>query len=94
MPIPPEFMRFTDFFHQDFDAFFPDGTGLIEDAISNTPKNDLIAIKRFLDELTSGKYDEAQLRIIWRSTNAEISPFRGQEGSCTDFLRELRSLLE
>jgi hypothetical protein len=95
MHIPIEFMKFTDFFHQDFDLFFSDGTGLIEDAISNTPAQDLIAIKTFLDELlTSGKYNEAQLRAIWRSTNAEISPFRGPDGSCTEFLNELRSSLK
>jgi hypothetical protein len=67
---------------------------LIEDAIANTPKKDLAIIKQFLEELNSGRYDEAQLRSIWRETKAEISPFRGEEGSCTEFLKELQTYFD
>lgn len=91
MKIPIEFLHFTEFFHQDFDVFYSDEKSLIEDAIGNTPPEDLAPIRNFLDELLSGKYSEAQLRSIWRDTNAEISPFRGQEGNCTEFLTNLRS---
>jgi hypothetical protein len=91
MNIPVEFLEFTEFFHQDFDVFYSDERSLIEDAIGNTPPENYSSIKNFLDELLSGKYSEAQLRSIWRDTKAEISPFRGQEGNCTEFLKNLRS---
>jgi hypothetical protein len=94
MNIPIAFLKFTEFFHQDFDLFYSDEKSLIEDAIGNTPSDDLSSIRNFLDELLSGKYSEAELRSIWRDTTAEISPFRGQEGSCTDFLKDLRSYFE
>lgn len=47
--------------------------------------------KAQLDELLSGKYSEAELRALWRSANPEVSPFRGSEGSCTEFLKLIRS---
>ncbi len=90
--IPDEFMKFTEFFHQDFDKFFPDGEGFIEDALANTPPNDRIVIKNYLEELLSNKYDEQERRLIWRSTRAHISPFRGNEGSCTEFFKYLLPL--
>ena len=87
--IPDEFMKFSEFFHQDIDVFFPDGEGLMEDAIANTPPADLVIIKNYMEELLSDKYDEQERRLIWRSTRADISPFRGNEGSCTEFLKYL-----
>jgi hypothetical protein len=91
MHIPEEFVTLTAFFHQDFDLIFPDGEGLIEDAINHTPAEQRSVIKEYLDHLLSGKYSENELRLIWKSTRAEISPFRGNEGSCADFLRLIRS---
>lgn len=90
--IPDEFMKFTEFFHQDFDHFFPDGEGFIEDALANTPPEDRVVIKKYLEELLSDKYDEQKRRLIWRSTRADISPFRGNEGSCTEFLEYILPL--
>ncbi|WP_363346164.1 contact-dependent growth inhibition system immunity protein [Methylocystis echinoides] len=93
MVIPEEFLTFTAFFHQDFDLLFPNGEGLIEDAISHTKLEHQNIIKSFIDDLLSGKFTEDELRMIWRSTRAEISPFRGTEGSCTEFLKLIRSFL-
>lgn len=87
--IPDEFMKFTRFFHQDVDSVFPDGKGFIEDALANTPPNDRIVIKNYLEKLLRDQYDEQKRRLIWRSTRAHISPFRGNEGSCTDFFKYL-----
>ena len=87
--IPEEFLKFSEFFHQDVDSFFPDGEGFIEDAIANTPPNDRVTIKNYLEELLSDQYDEQKRRLIWRSTRADISPFRGNEGSCTEFFEYL-----
>jgi hypothetical protein len=91
MHIPEEFVTFTAFFHQDFDLMFPDGNGLIEDAINHTSPEQRNVIKEYLDDLLSGKYSETELRHIWKTTRAEISPFRGNEGSCADFLKLIRS---
>jgi hypothetical protein len=46
--------------------------------------------KDYLDELLSGKYSEEELRDVWRASNANVSPFRGAEGSCTEFLEFIR----
>ena len=89
--IPVEFMEFTAFFHQDIDVIFPDGEGMVEDAINNTPPEDRVIIKKYLEELLSDKYDEASRRLIWRSTRADVSPFRGNEGNCTAFLEYIIS---
>lgn len=89
--IPVAFMEFTDFFHQDIDVIFPDGEGMVEDAINNTPPEDRVIIKKYLEELLSDKYDEASRRLIWRSTRADVSPFRGNEGNCTAFLEYILS---
>jgi|WetSurMetagenome_2_1015567.scaffolds.fasta_scaffold1146189_1 hypothetical protein len=91
MSIPQAFIQFTAFFHQDFDLLFPEGEGLIEDAIAHTALDDQKVIKNYLDELLSGKFSEDELRTIWRSTRAEISPFRGSNGSCAEFLKLIRS---
>ena len=45
-------------------------------------------------ELLSGKFDEMQLREIWDRSRAEVSPFRGDEGDCTGFLKYFQRLLE
>jgi hypothetical protein len=45
-------------------------------------------------ELLSGKFDEMQLREIWDKGRAEVSPFRGDEGDCTGFLKYFQVLIE
>ncbi len=47
--------------------------------------------KACLDELLSGNYSEEELREVWRTSNANVSPFRGAEGSCTEFLEFIPS---
>ncbi len=47
--------------------------------------------KAYLDELLSGKYSEAELRVLWRAANPYVTPFRGAQGSCKEFLEFIRS---
>jgi hypothetical protein len=54
MHIPEEFVTFTAFFYQDFALMFPDGNGLIEDAINHTSPEQRNVIKEYLDDLLSG----------------------------------------
>lgn len=54
-------------------------------------ESQLETAKAYLDELLSGKYSEEELRDVWRASNANVSPFRGAEGSCTEFLEFIRS---
>jgi hypothetical protein len=41
--------------------------------------------------MVSGSCSEEQLREIWRASRAAISPFRGQQGSCRELLKLMRS---
>lgn len=91
MQIPEAFLKLTTYFHQDVDLIYPTGEGLIEDALAALTVVERNAVKRYLIDLVSGRYDENQLRVIWRSTKADISPFRGSEGDCKGFLKYILS---
>ncbi len=91
MQIPEAFLKLTAYFHQDIDLIYPTGEGLIEDALAALTAKERNAVKTYLIDLVSGKYNEKQLRVIWQSAKADISPFRGNEGDCKGFLRYLLS---
>jgi hypothetical protein len=91
MQIPEAFLKLTSYFHQDVDLIYPTGEGLIEDALAALTAAERNVVKRYLIDLVSGRYDEIQLRVIWRSTKADISPFRGDEGDCKGFLEYILS---
>lgn len=93
MKIPEEFLKFTIYFHQDVDEIYSTGEELVQDALDQLTPREREVVKNYLDELVSGKYDEMQLREIWRNTRADISPFRGDEGSCKGFLEYIRSMI-
>jgi len=48
-------------------------------------------VKKYLDELLSGKYSEEDFRELWRETESVIIPFNDEEGSCADFIEFIRS---
>ncbi|MGJ0391989.1 MAG: hypothetical protein ACR650_04425 [Methylocystis sp.] len=86
MQIPEAFLKLTTYFHQDIDLIYPTGEGVIEDALAALTSKERNVVKTYLVDLVSGRYDEKQLRAIWRSAKADISPFRGNEGDCKGFL--------
>ena len=93
MQIPEAFLKLTSYFHQDVDLFYPTGKGLVEDALSALTSEERQVVKDYPLDLVSGRYDEKELRVIWRSTKADISPFRGDEGNCKEFLQHMLSIM-
>jgi predicted phosphatase len=87
MQIPRAFLKLTAYFHQDVDLIYPTGDDMLRDALAALTPQEREEIKAYLTELIDGKFNEMQLRAIWRSTKAEISPFRGAEGNCKEFLK-------
>ena len=68
MQIPEAFLKLTSYFHQDVDLFYPTGKGLVEDALSALTSEERQVVKDYPLDLVSGRYDEKELRVIWRST--------------------------
>jgi hypothetical protein len=91
--LPGAFLKMTAFFHQDIGVLYPTGEEIVEGALAQLTPQERDSVKHYVDELLSGRYDEAQLREIWRNTRAEISPFRGDDGNCGEFLKYIRSFL-
>jgi hypothetical protein len=94
MTLPPPFQKFTSYFHQDIDTVYESPEELVHEALYDFTPQDRQALKEYMAELLSGKFDEMQLREIWDRSRAEVSPFRGDEGDCTGFLKYFQRLIE
>lgn len=70
---------------------FSSGEQMVDWALGLLRGNERPIAGAYLDELLSGKYDEEELRAMWRSSRAHLLPFWEDEGSCTEFLQFIRS---
>lgn len=89
--IPEEFNAFMMRFYQGATWDFSSEEELIDWALELLGDNERPIAKANLDELLSGKYNEEDLRAMWRSSKADLVPFMGEEGSCTEFLELIQS---
>lgn len=94
MKLPDVFQGLTLFFHQDIDTAFKNLEELVHLALFSYSPAERQALKDYMKELTDGRYDETQLREIWLKSKAEVLPFWGDEGSCTECLIYLLKLIE
>lgn len=94
MDLPKEFQQLTLYFHQDLDLAYESLEELVHNALCGFKEEERRALEEYMNELTSGKHDEQQLRDIWMKSKAEVLPFWGDEGSCSEFLKSLRRLVE
>ena len=94
MTLPAPFRKFTSYFHQDIDIVYKSPEALVDYALRDFTPQERQALQEFMAELLSGKFDEMQLREIWDKGRAEVSPFRGDEGDCTGFLKYFQVLIE
>jgi hypothetical protein len=94
MKLPDVFQQLTIFFHQDLDPEYDTPEELVHNALYSYSPAERQALKDYMKELTDGRYDETQLREIWLKSKAEVLPFWGDEGSCAEFLKYLRKLVE
>jgi hypothetical protein len=94
MNIPDVFQQLAVYFHQDADTAYKNLEELVHNALYSYTIEQRQALKDFMYELTSGNYDETQLREVWLRSKAEVLPFWGSEGSCAEFLLNLRRLVE
>lgn len=93
MPIhmSPEFLTMTGAFVQGVDELFSSAEEMADSAWHCLTIAQHPVAKAYLDDLLSGKYSEQQLRELWLASDAEVTPFRGSEGSCKDFIELIRS---
>lgn len=87
---PPEFNILTSAFVVGSAEIYGSAEAMADAGWECLHKSQLDAAKAYLDELLSGKYTESELRNIWRASKAHVSPFRGAEGSCREFLELIR----
>jgi hypothetical protein len=88
---PPEFDSLLGAFVPYSDEIYSSAEDMADAGWLSLREDEHEAAKAYLDELLSGKYSEEELRKVWRASNNLVSPFRGKEGSCTEFLEFLRS---
>jgi len=81
-------------FHQDVDTVYDSIEELVHEAMYPFTAQERQTLKDFMSELLSGKYDEMQLREIWMKSKADVLPFWGDEGNCTEALKELQGAIE
>ena len=88
---PPEFNALTAAFVVYSDEIYLSPEEMADAGWQCLRKSEHKVLKAYLDELLSGKYSEAELRDAWRASDASVTPFRGKDGSCKEFLELVRS---
>ncbi len=81
-------------FHQDVDTAYDSIEELVHNALYSCTAQERQTLKDFMSELLSGKYDEMQLREVWLKSKADVLPFWGDEGNCTEVLKYLQGAIE
>jgi hypothetical protein len=90
-PMSPEFLTMTGAFVQGSDEIYSSVEEMVDSGWHCLTKKQHRIVKAYLDDLLSGKYSEEELRELWLASNASVNPFRGSEGSCSEFLELMRS---
>jgi hypothetical protein len=90
-PIPEEFNTIVEFLVPDIQYLYPNVEDLFDTRLQEMTTAQRNIVKNYLDELLSGKYQEEDLRVMWRASEARLLPFWGDEGSCAEFLKIMRS---
>jgi hypothetical protein len=86
--VPDEFKDFCRHFHQDVMLIHSTPDEMIASALRSLNEQQKHVIRRFLDELLSGRYSSAEIKGIWRKTPADIYFPKAQ--GLLEFLRLMR----
>ncbi|TDX65628.1 hypothetical protein EDE12_102113 [Methylosinus sp. sav-2] len=90
MNLPEAFASYSRLFHQDLLKIYPS----LDDAVRQAPnfltRDQVESLKTYLDELTSGRYSNAELQEIWNSSKAQLYI---SGGSMIEFFRKARAYL-
>jgi hypothetical protein len=92
MLIPDDFNKICRNFHQDVHLEFSSPEEMIRSAADELDGKQSNAVKSFLDELLSGRYDDDELQKMWFNTAADI--YFPEPGELRAFLKRMRELLD
>lgn len=67
-----EFFDFCSGLHQDFELYGPRPEDWIDGALKFVKKGRLRALRDYVDELLNGRYSDAELQELYRSTPTEL----------------------
>lgn len=92
--IPDAFKFLCRSFHQGVGEVYSSTDELVKDAVATLDSAQRVIVKDYIDELTSGKYDEEQLWYIWEEAGARIRITTGVKGESARFLGMIRAAIE
>lgn len=93
MNIPDEFKFLCRSFYQGVEEVYASTQEIVDDAVATLTPEQKIVVKDYLDELTSGKYDEQQLWDIWEEAGAGFRITTGEKGQSAKFLGRIRAAI-
>jgi hypothetical protein len=94
LPIPDAFRILCRSFHQGVGEIYSSADEIIKSAVDELTVEQKHVVKTYIDELTSGKYDEEQLWNIWEEAGARIRITDGTPGTSARFLGMIRAVLD
>jgi len=89
--MPEGFKSLTAFFVPYSEEIYASEEEMVDMGWASLDEDEAKIVKKYLDELLSGKYSEEDFRELWRETESVIIPFNDEEGSCADFIEFIRS---
>ena len=94
MPIPDAFRVLCRSFYQGVGEIYSSADEIIRSAVNELTAEQKQIVKGYIDELTSGEYDEERLWNIWEEAGARIRITDGTPGMSARFLGMIRAVLE
>lgn len=91
MQIPDEFRQFCHWFYQGSRDDFATYEEWIGHAVARVDGKQKEVIRKFLDELLSGKYSDQEVAQVWRNAGPD---YDFNEGGHRIFLAEVRSMIQ
>lgn len=92
MKFPPAFRKVCLNLGQDMDLLVSSLDDLVKYSLIGIDQEDAAAIKPYLDDLLSGRYDHDQLKALWWSNPATVVFYDGRD--VVTFLTRMREVLD
>jgi phosphoserine phosphatase len=92
--IPDDFKVLCQTFHQGVDDVYSSTDEMIKDAVAKLNESQRAVVRAYLDELTSGKYNEEELWRLWYEAGARIRITTGIPGESARFLGMVKAEID
>ena len=91
--IPREFLQLCTHWHQDMPLFASTPEQIADELVKGVSERDKAVIKRFLDQLLSGRYSTSEIKGVWWRSLHDVFGF-GRAKEAHSFTVLLRNKLE